>query len=63
MSFLVASASAGSSFDFSAMTQIADTIVTLVGKVVTMITGSPLLLLGIGIGLFGGAIGIVRRFL
>lgn len=57
---LVASAT---TFDFAAITQIADTIVSLVGKVVTMVTSSPLLLLGLGIGLFSGAIGIVRRFI
>lgn len=51
------------SLDTSVISEIADAVVTLMGKVVTMVTSNPLLFLGIGIGLFGMAIGLVRRFL
>ena len=51
---------AESAVDFSMISNIADTCVTLVSKVVGMYQANPLLFLGIGIGLFGTAIGIVK---
>lgn len=51
---------AATDVDFSMISNIADTCVTLVGKVVSMYQSNPLLFLGIGIGLFGTAIGIVK---
>lgn len=51
---------AESAVDFSMISNIADTCVTLVSKVVSMYQANPLLFLGIGIGLFGTAIGIVK---
>lgn len=53
---------ASTAIDFTAITSVADTVVTLVGDVVGMITSNPILLLGIGIGLFYGAVRIVKSF-
>lgn len=61
MSYLLADAS--TTLDFSVISTVADTVVTLVGKVVSMISVNPILFIGIGIGLFVSAIGIVRSFL
>lgn len=61
MPFFVAFAE-GSSLDFSQVTAVANEIVSLVGIAINMITSNPLLLLSIGIGLFFGAIRIIRSF-
>lgn len=51
---------AESAVDFSMISNIADVCVTLVGKVIAMYQANPLLFLGIGIGLFSTAIGVVK---
>ena len=60
---LVMAGSSTSALDFSVITEVADTIVTLVGKVIGMITSNPILLIGFGVGIFLGAVGIVKRFI
>lgn len=59
----MALAAQSTTVDFSVISSVADAVVGLVGDAVSMVTANPILFLGIGIALFGSAIGIVRSFL
>lgn len=52
----------GSVVDFGLVSSVADCVVTVVGKIAGMITGNPILFLGIGLGLFYGGIKLVKGF-
>ena len=48
---------------FTNLSAVSDTVIDMVTDVVTLITANPLLLVGLGIGLFYGAVRIVKSFL
>ncbi|CAJ0600683.1 unnamed protein product [Cylicocyclus nassatus] len=58
----LSSAYAATSLDFTVLGDLAETIVGMVGNVADLMVSHPVLLLGVGLGLIGTAVGIVRSF-